>query len=284
MRTRIYNKMTTPEVEAYLARGGDTMFLAVGVTECHGNMPIDCETIGPEANALLLAEKADGLAMINLPYFYPGGTVISPATVHFSIQDGISYLRKICLSLVDQGFKRLFLVTGHGPAALTINAFCRDFFEETLIHPCHITNVNGKPRVWDMSKMGDPETFRKLSYTTYGAYKIMNQMEYLPVDPNYVPNGPERGEEDPVMKRFSSLVRNFGGVASLMYSDPNQHAGGLVFKSEEERLAVCTEGEEMLRAMVADSPICELKEALGEYQAYAQRLYAKVPRIKNTKG
>ena len=69
MRTRIFNKMTAPEVEDYLARGGDTIFIAIGVVECHGALPIDCETIGPEANAVLLAEKADGLAMINLPYF-----------------------------------------------------------------------------------------------------------------------------------------------------------------------------------------------------------------------
>jgi len=285
VRTRIFNKMTTPEVEAYLARGGDTMFIAVGVTECHGSMPIDCETIYPEAIARLLAEKADGLAMINLPYFYPGGTVISSSTVHFSIQDGISYLRKICKSLVDQGFKRLFLVTGHGPASLTLNAFCRDFFEETLIHPCHISNASGKPQSWDLS----PEGFRKMLYPFYGAYKIMNQMEYIPVDPDYVPNGTESATEgplmveDPVMKNFSSLVRNFGGVASLMYSDPSQHGGGIVFRSEEERLAVCTEGEDMLRATIAESPICELKEALGEYQDYVQRVYQNFPRIKNTK-
>ena len=284
MRTRIYNKMTTPEVEEYLARGGDTMFIAVGVTECHGNMPIDCETIGPEANALLLAEKADGLAMINLPYFYPGGTVISNATVHFSIQDGINYLRKICLSLVDQGFKRLFFVSGHGPAATMLNPFIRDFFEETLIHPCSITNINGQPRVWDRSAPRDPEAFKKMSYATYGAYKIMNQMEYLPVDPNYVPDENERGPQDPIMSKFAGLARNFGGVASLVFSDPNQHAGGMVFRSEEERLAICTEGEAYLREQVANSPICELKEALGEYQDYVQRVYAKIPRIKNTKG
>ena len=29
MRTRIFNKMTAQEVEDYLARGGDTMFIAV---------------------------------------------------------------------------------------------------------------------------------------------------------------------------------------------------------------------------------------------------------------
>ena len=68
MRTRVYNKMTGREVEGYLTRGGKTMYVAVGVTEVHGAMPIDCEGIFPEAVALALAEETDGLAMVNLPY------------------------------------------------------------------------------------------------------------------------------------------------------------------------------------------------------------------------
>ena len=95
MRTRIFNQMTAKEVEAYLARGGDTIFLGIGVVECHGAMPNDVETIIPEAYATLLAEKADGLSLINLPYFYPGGTLCSNATVHISIRDGIDYLSLI---------------------------------------------------------------------------------------------------------------------------------------------------------------------------------------------
>ena len=31
MRTRILNKMSAGEVDEYLARGGDTIFIAVGV-------------------------------------------------------------------------------------------------------------------------------------------------------------------------------------------------------------------------------------------------------------
>ena len=81
MRTRVFNKMTAKEVEEYLARGGNTIFVAVGVVEVHGAMPIDVEQIFPEGLALAMAEKADGLAMINLPYFFPGGTIVSNATV-----------------------------------------------------------------------------------------------------------------------------------------------------------------------------------------------------------
>lgn len=92
MRTRIFNKMTAKEVEDYLARGGDTIFVPVGVVECHSAMPIDVEQIVPEAYALLMAEKADGLAMINLPYFFPGGTVVSSSTVQVTVRQSIDYL------------------------------------------------------------------------------------------------------------------------------------------------------------------------------------------------
>ena len=73
-------------------------------------MPIDCETILAEAAALEMAEQSDGLAFVNLPYFFPGGTIIGNSTVQVSVRDGIDYLMMICRSLIDQGFERLIFV------------------------------------------------------------------------------------------------------------------------------------------------------------------------------
>ena len=41
MRTRIYNKCTDAEITEYLKNGGDTLFMSVGVTELHGQLPVD---------------------------------------------------------------------------------------------------------------------------------------------------------------------------------------------------------------------------------------------------
>jgi hypothetical protein len=108
----------------------------------------------------------------------------------------------------------------------------------------------------------------------------MGQMEYLPVDSDATDPQPARMEEDPAMERFAKLYQPFGGFTSKIYSDPAQHSGGRLFKSEEERLEYCIRGEAQLREIVDKCNINELKEALGEYQEYIQEMYAKFPRIK----
>ena len=45
MNTCILNKMRNSEVEDYLNRGQDIIFIPVGTVELHGDLPLDCETI-----------------------------------------------------------------------------------------------------------------------------------------------------------------------------------------------------------------------------------------------
>ena len=279
MRNHILSKMTGEEVEQYLDRGGDTIFIALGVVECHGTLPIDCETIGPEAYAVALAEKYDAVAMIDLPFFYPGGTVISNATVHLTIQNTIMWLNQICRSLIDQGFKKLILVSGHGPWAVSINAFVRDFYEKYHIHPVHISTMFLAMKAYgdDFGKMRE-----KTRYLFYGQYKYMGQMDYIPVCPDAPEATEPHKQPEPEVEAFSKCVREFGGYTaalSLMFSDPAEHGGGPVLRSEEERLKVCTEGEQAFLEIVEKADLSALLKALGDYQDYTRRLVEKYPRL-----
>ena len=277
MRTRVYNKMTAQEVEDYLARGGDTMYVGIGVVEVHGACPIDCETVIPEALAIAMAEKADGLAMINLPYFYPGGTVISNSTVHRTIRDGIDYLMKIAHSLADQGFKRLYFVSGHGPSSMTLNAFSREFFEETLIHPCHMSTISMMAKAY-----GHEGVMRGLDNMTYGAYKMLGQLDFIPIDPNATEERGERVPTDPAMADFMKLYQPYSGFGATaqIFSDPRQHGGGRIFKSREELEETAAKGVEEIYDLVSHLNLEALNEALGEYQVYAQGVAEKFPRVK----
>ena len=279
MRNHILSKMTGEEVEQYLDRGGDTIFIAVGVVECHGTLPVDCETIGPEAYAIALAEKYDALAMIALPYFYPGGTVISNATVHMSIPHSIATLKQICRSLVDQGFKKLILISGHGPSSISIDAFVRDFYETYHIHPVHLSSMFLQLNAFgnDFGRMAE-----ETKYLIYGQYRYMGQEEYLPVYPDAPAATLPRKETEPELKAFEKAVRAFGGYASvlsIMYSDPAEHGGGIILRSEKERSEACEKGEETFRKIIDATDLSELLKTLGDYQDYTQRLVEKFPRL-----
>lgn len=273
MRTRVFNKMTANEVEAYLARGGDTIFVPVGVVECHSAMPIDVEQIVPEAYAVLMAEKADGLAMVNLPYFFPGGTIISNATVQVSVRQSIDYLMMILHSLVAQGFKKIFFISGHGPARNYIDPACRDFFQETKIHPCHI-NLMGlrRPR---------PENFVRKEYEemSAGAYKILGRLEEVPIDPEaeFVPYDDSM---NPPMYRLQQALRSVGAQTSMMYKTLEFHVPCRAYRSKEELMEAAERSEKQMRETVDSIDFDEIKAALDGYYAYLEDLMEKNPRIK----
>ncbi len=279
MRTRILSKMSAEEVSRYLAGGGNTIFIAVGMVACHGTLPIDCETINPESYAVALAEKHDALAMIDLPYFYAGGTYISSATVHMSIANGMAYLTRICKSLMDQGFRKMILLSGNGPVGLTINAFARDFFEKYHIHPCHINTSSFIRKAFD----SDPEAMAEArKYLIFGQYAYMGMKDYLPIRPDlgtdYIPRKPV----EPVMQAMQNCMKEYaGGVLSQVYSDPREHGGGLVLRSEEERDRFCELGEKAFRAVIDAVDLTDYLRCLDNYHIYVHRMMEKFPRIKS---
>lgn len=279
MRTRIFNKMLAAEVEEYLARGGNTIFVAVGVVEVHGGMPVDIEQILPEAQALALAEEYDGLALINIPYMFPGGTIVSNATVQMSVRDSIDYLMKIYRSLVAQGFKKIFVTSGHGPARLYLDAAQRDFFQETKIHVC---NINPMKQMFEYKLPDGVNPGPMIMHTmAYGAYKMLHQEAYLPVDPNGKGIDPALTEQDPRQRRLNAACKACGSPIATIFSRPEQHMGiEGPFKSVEERDEVCALGEKIIRDITKMIPIPELSAALDEYYEYLDETFEKYPRMK----
>ena len=277
MYTRVFNKMTAEDIQAYLDRGGDTIFVAVGVVEVHGAMPVDVEQMVPEGFALAMAEKADGLALTNLPFYFPGGTIISPATVQVSVRESIDHLMVITRSLIAQGFRKIFFVTAHGPARLYVDAVCRDIFQETKVHVCHLNGMNL------MSSFGDPDqkhmSFDDLDTMGCGAYRMMHQMEFLKVDPDAKDPEPTDWNRDTPVNRLSAALRPYGSPVSIVFGSPKEHGGGRAFRSEQERLDRCMRGEKMIRDMVDRMDLEGLKKAIDEYHLYVRECMKKVPRL-----
>ncbi len=281
MRTHVFNKMTADEVESYLASGRNAIFIPVGVTEIHGEAPVDIEGVYAEAYALAMAEQSDAVALMSLPYFYPGGTAIGEATVHTSIFDGIEYLFQICRSLVGQGFRKLFLVPGHSAHMLIINPFIRDFFEETGIHPVAIGLGFGS----SLQMVLPPEAtsmHERDKFVAPGAYKMLHQLQYLPVDPDVQEQRGTIIENDPALRNFADRVRPLGSVAALAFSDKLQHGGGYVFRSEEERAHYAEIGEKIIRDTFRQIDFDQVFRLVDAYQDYVEKVVkVRFPRFGN---
>lgn len=248
MRTRFLNKMTNVEVEKYLQHN-DIIFIPLGVIETHGEFPLDVELIAPTAFAIEMAEKVDGLILGDLPYFYCGANCDARGSVKMSIAAGSAYMKEICYSLLNQGFRRQIFVTFHAPALLTAQTVVLDFFHETKCPIAHLDMLNGL-RV--AAERGVEIQMSQVNDLFFGAYEIVGNKDELVIDPNAEVSA-ERPtdltrESDNVA--FFSYLRKLGNVG-FYFSCPEDHGGKLgALRSIEERDKVCSRGAEMIRKIV----------------------------------
>ena len=273
MRTHIYNKMTAQEIEDYLASGRDTVVVAAGPTEIHGESPLDIENAMAQLQAVILAEHLDAAAVINLPYIYPGGTAIGRGTVWTTELQNYDFAFKFCKSLVDQGFKKILVIPGHG--AFWLPFFIRDFFDKTHICPVMIQGIR--------AQMPTDSGFesRDKYMDSAAMLKIKQQLKNLRIDPGLTAQSGERIENDPALREFADVVRPYGGVAALAFMDRRQHGGGYVYKSEDEAREAAEIGIKALEEGVKAADFEGLLKALDAYQAYAAQLAANNPRFNN---
>lgn len=247
MRTNLYNKCTNNEIEAYLNEEKDTLIIAVGVTEMHGQLPLDCETILVEAFALKIAQRTGSLVVINLPYFCACSTAIGRGTFK-SVEEGYRYLKEAIYSFYNQGFRRMMIVSCHGSAYLTINSVCMDYFHEKkpIVHcelgyVAEIVIANG----WKQDNL-----MNIYVDILYGAYKIMNQLEYIPImahaDMEKLQQERGYGNKKQEMKNELHRLAHSPGLFGSYYYTKAQHGGGEQSESEEERLEIATRGEKLL--------------------------------------
>jgi len=118
--------MTWPEVKSYLGRSKGVI-VPIGSTEQHGPTGlIGTDSICAETLAWRTGELADAMVgptltvgMSEHHMHFPGSVTLRPTTL-------IAVVRDVILSLARHGFRRVFLVNGHGGNTPSINAA---FFE-----------------------------------------------------------------------------------------------------------------------------------------------------------
>ena len=267
MRTRFLSKMTNGEVEEYLERN-DLIYVPVGVTETHGALPLDSETVLSEAIALKMAEASDGLVLHNLPYFFPGGTIVGRGTVQMSVKDGMAYLEKIAKSLLNQGFRRQIYVTNHGPAYLTVSGMVRDFFDETKVPILYM----------DLLKAAEAVNFDLMDAfhdMTIGAYKALGRLEDIPL------NVPESHSVTyDIRHMLAGMGKNPGntlgkyayqsGAVGSYFNEPSDHMATPHLKTPEEREVHANTGVQAIDELVRALDMPTIAETLRQVDTYTR--------------
>ncbi len=109
-----------PDVAAYL-ESDDRVILPIGSTEQHGrHLPLSTDTLVPTELARRLGERTGVLVAPSLPYGmslhhlgFPGSLSLRPETLSHVLED-------ILRSLYRHGFRRVFVLNGHGGNAASL--------------------------------------------------------------------------------------------------------------------------------------------------------------------
>ncbi|HIW33960.1 MAG TPA: creatininase family protein [Candidatus Paenibacillus intestinavium] len=267
MRTRFLSKMTNGEVEQYLDRN-DIIYIPVGVTETHGALPLDAETVLAEAIALKMAEASDGLVLHNLPYFFAGGTIIGRGTIQMSVKDGMSYLEKIAKSLLNQGFRRQVYITSHGPAHMTLSGMVRDFFDETKVPILYLDMLKAA----EAAQCNLLESFHDISI---GAYKVLGRLEDVPLN---VPESDSvtysidhmlAGMDKNPSNELGKYAYQSGAVGSY-FNEPSDHMATPLLKTAEEREVHADAGIQALNELIAALDMPAIVETLRRADVYTK--------------
>jgi creatinine amidohydrolase len=267
MRTRFLSKMTNGEVEQYLDRN-DIIYVPIGVTETHGALPLDSETVLAEAIALRMAEESDGLVLHNLPYFFPGGTIVGRGTIQMSVKDGMAYLDKIAKSLLNQGFRRQIYITSHGPAYLTVSGMIRDFFDETKVPVLYMDLLKAA----ELANFNLLEAFHDM---TIGAYKVLGRLEDVPLN---VPESPSVTYD--VQHMLAGMSKNPGnilgkyayqsGAVGSFFNEPSDHMATPLLRTPEERDGHATAGVQAINELIKSLDMPAIVETLRQVDVYTK--------------
>jgi len=243
------------EVKKYLERN-DIAIMPVGVVELMGEWPLGMEYFTPLAVAKLVAERVDGIVIPHIAYTFAGATRAGVGTVELSIMESVRYIKNICYSLLESGFRRFLLLTWHGPAPLVASTVVRELFQETGIPFAYIDlarkDILGGGWVSDAVWLG--------------VLKLVGKLDLVLDLPELTEEEEEMRKRKEMPKPVSEALRR--AVVGYLYTHESQHYPVLKRYRREEAERLADEGILKLQKAVDAMEPLKLMEALKGYLEY----------------
>lgn len=140
MRKVMIQDMTWREVERRL-RECDIAIIPIGSTEIHGpHLPLGNDAFIALVVAKCVVEETGGVVLPPIALTFSGATKPFPGSISIPLSVMAEYIKAVCLSLIEHGFKRTLLIQHHAPY-IASQLVVRTIFEETgvpvvLFAPC----------------------------------------------------------------------------------------------------------------------------------------------------
>jgi len=123
--------MTTGELAAHRRRNG-IVLLPVGCHEMHGTqIGLGCDTFEAEAACRVLAPEWDAVVLPPIAYTFGGATGPWPGTVSLHPRETMDYVSAVVRAILRNGFRRVVLISIHGPSRSYLAMVLRGVFDET---------------------------------------------------------------------------------------------------------------------------------------------------------
>ena len=227
------SEMNWMMVEEYLGRD-DRAVLPLGCTEQHAYLSLSTDSILAERLAVEAAEPLDipvfpVLAYGITPYFRA-----FPGTITLRVETYMSVVRDILDAIAEQGFKRIFIVNGHGG-----NAPAQGLLSEWMAdHPSlrvKFHNWWNASKVWAQVEAIDPVA----SHASWMENFPWTRLEKIKVPRNQKP-----------MSDLEKLRRLDPKSLRKYLNDGNY--GGLYQRDDEEMIKIWRTAVEETRALLVD--------------------------------
>ncbi len=122
--------MNHEEAKEYLERR-DIAIIPVGSVEVHGpHLPLGTDAYIAEATSKVMADEEDGIVFPTIYYTFTDTLKHLAGSMHLPQRLIIDHLKQICLHAVNQGFKRIILVNGHGGNSPLLQNLVLETFDE----------------------------------------------------------------------------------------------------------------------------------------------------------
>ena len=146
-------KMTRPEVEKYLEENDIALF-PVGSTEQHGkHLPFDNDAFSAFEIAKRVSENTDVLYAPVLPFGYSKHHMNFPGSISLETQTLVKVYKEVCLSLIQNGFRKIVIMNGHGGNTAWISQAQAEIYYETGIRVFSLMIFNS-PRGFGSEALG----------------------------------------------------------------------------------------------------------------------------------